>query len=506
MESTLRTRRWKLGWGTAGLLAAGATFGFLSSPTQGFFFPKADEQPPAAVNSANDLSTAFRYASGKVMPSLVMIRSLPAEMKQTTAGPGADEDMADQLPPEFRRFFGENGPKMMPKQGPRAPKGEGMGSGVIIDEKGIILTNNHVVAGGGKIIVRLHDGREFTAVEVKTDPKTDMAVVRIEGAGALKAATLANSDNVQIGDWVLAVGAPFGLKETVTAGIISAKSRGIGISEREDYLQTDAAINPGNSGGPLVNLKGEVVGINTAISSRSGGNEGIGFSVPANTAKWISQQLIKDGAVKRAMLGVGIQPVTAELSKEFNLKAVQGAVVTEVKPGSAAAKAGLESGDVIVEFDKKAVESPRDLQNLVERAAADQTHEVAVMRNGERKALPVTLQTMTEQQKGTHARNGTAQDASLDKYGMDVTALTNDVAKQLGMEGTQGVVITGIKPGGAAEQAGLREGMIIAKVGQKQIKTMDDFNAAMKATKANTGIMLLVRTPQGSQFLVLKNA
>ena len=232
---TLRIRRWKLGWGTAGLLAAGAAFGFLASPTQGFFFPKADEPPPAALGSANDLSTAFRYASGKVMPSLVTIRSLPAEMKQTAAAPG--EDMGEQLPPELRRFFGENGPKMMPKQGPRAPQGEGMGSGVIIDAKGIILTNNHVVQGG-KIIVRLHDGREFPAVEVKTDPKTDMAVVRIEGAGTLKAATLANSDNVQIGDWVLAVGAPFGLRETVTAGIISAKSRGIGISEREDYLQT----------------------------------------------------------------------------------------------------------------------------------------------------------------------------------------------------------------------------------------------------------------------------
>jgi len=503
MESsrTLRTHSRKFGWGAAGLLAAGATFGFLSSSSQGFFFSKGEEPPPA-VSSANDLSTAFRYASGKVMPSLVTIRSLPAEMKQM-AGPG--EDLADQLPPEFRRFFGENGPKMMPRQGQRPPQGEGMGSGVIIDEKGIILTNNHVVQGG-KIIVRLHDGREFPAVEVKTDPKTDMAVVRIEGAGSLKAATLANSDNVQIGDWVLAVGAPFGLKETVTAGIISAKSRGIGISEREDYLQTDAAINPGNSGGPLVNLRGEVVGINTAISSRSGGNEGIGFSVPANTAKWISQQLIKDGAVKRAMLGVGIQPVTSELSKEFNLKAVQGAVITEVKPGSAAAKAGLESGDVIVEFDKKAVESPRDLQNLVERAASDQTHEVAVMRNGERKAMPVTLQTMTENQKDARAKNGAPQEAGFDKYGMDVTALTNDIAKQLGMEGTQGVVVTGVKPGSAAEQAGLREGMIIAKVGQKPIKTMDDFNAAIKANKSSTGLMLLVRTPQGSQFLVLKNA
>ena len=405
------------------------------------------------------------------------------------------QSLADQLPPELRRFFGENGPKMMPRQGPRAPQGEGMGSGVIIDEKGIILTNNHVVQGG-KIIVRLHDGREFPAVEVKTDPKTDMAVVRIEGAGTLKAATLANSDNVQIGDWVLAVGAPFGLKETVTAGIISAKSRGIGISEREDYLQTDAAINPGNSGGPLINLKGEVVGINTAISSRSGGNEGIGFSVPANTAKWVSQQLIKDGTVKRAMLGVGIQPVTSELSKEFGLKAVQGAVITDVKPGSAAAKAGLETGDVIVEFDKKAVESPRDLQNLVERAIAEQPHETVVMRNGEKKTIQVSLQTRAENQKESHARNGAAQDAGFEKYGMEVGTLTNDIAKQLGMEGTQGVVVTGIKPGSAAEQAGLREGMIIARVGQKPIKTMDDFTAAINATKTNAGLMFLVRTPR----------
>jgi len=498
-------RKWKLGLGAAGLMAAAGVFGFLGSSTQAFFFSH-EEQLPAAVGAANDLSAAFRYASNKVMPSIVMIRSQQKEMQQMMSGPGGQGDLSEQLPPELRRFFGEGMPRMQPRQPQQAPRGEGMGSGVIIDPSGIIMTNNHVVQGGGKITVRLHDGREFPAVEVKTDPKTDIAIVRIEGAGTLKAASLANSDNAQIGDWVLAVGAPFGLRETVTAGIISAKSRGIGINEREDFLQTDAAINPGNSGGPLVNVKGEVVGINTAISSRSGGNEGIGFAVPANVAKWVSHQLINKGTVHRAFLGVGIQPVTSELSKQFGLSSVTGAVVTEVKPESAAAKAGLETGDVIVEFDKQAVAGPRELQNLVERAASDQKHDLTIMRNGEKKAMSVNLQTRAESQSGSLDRSGAQPGSMIEKYGIEAGELTRDVAKQLGLEGVRGVVVTGIKPGSLADLAGLRDGMVITKAGQRQIKSLEDFDKALKFAKSSEGLLLLVRTQQGSQFLVLKNS
>ena len=207
-------------------------------------------------------------------------------------------------------------PMNTPGGGMPAPRG-GIGSGVIIDESGIMLTNNHVVAGDGEITVRTHDGREFVASNVWTDPKTDLAVVKIEDASDLVAATLGDSEQVEIGDWVMALGQPFGLESTVTAGIISAKHRGIGITARENFLQTDAAINPGNSGGPLVNLRGEVVGINTAIHSRSGGNDGIGFAIPSNLARWVSDQLVSTGTVKRAYLGVGIQPVTQDLAKQL---------------------------------------------------------------------------------------------------------------------------------------------------------------------------------------------
>jgi serine protease Do len=247
------------------------------------------------------------------------------------------------------------------------PRRSGLGSGVIFDESGLIMTNNHVVSDGGTVKVRLHDGREFVASEVWTDPRTDIAVIKIDGAD-LVAARLGNSDAMAIGDWVLALGQPFGLESTVTAGIISAKHRGLGIAQREGFLQTDAAINPGNSGGPLVNLDGEVIGINTAISTRSGGNEGIGFAVPVNRAKWVAQQLAKDGVVRRAYLGVVIQPVTQELADQFKVRPREGVIVSEVLPDTPAAKAGVQSGDVIVEVAGVPVGSSQELIALVEQA------------------------------------------------------------------------------------------------------------------------------------------
>ena len=252
----------------------------------------------------------------------------------------------------------------------------GAGSGVIVDPSGVILTNNHVVAGGGKVMVRLHDGREFKAVDIKTDPKTDLAVLRIKGAGPLPAARLGDSSKVEVGDWVLALGEPFGLEGTVTAGIISAKGRGLGITDREDFIQTDAAINPGNSGGPLVNLDGEVIGINTAISTSTGGYQGVGFAIPIDLAKWVGGQLVQYGKVHRAYLGVIIQPVTQPLAEQFKVKVHQGVLVTEVQPDTPAAKAGLKAGDIILEFAGKPVSSPRELQGHG-REGQDRQHPAA---------------------------------------------------------------------------------------------------------------------------------
>ena len=240
---------------------------------------------------------------------------------------------------------------------PDIPHGvSGSGSGVIVDPSGIILTNNHVVAGGGEVTVRLGDGREFKAVGIKTDPKSDLAIVRIEAGSPLPAARLGRSSEVEVGDWVLALGQPFGLEGTVTAGIVSAKGRGLGITDREDFIQTDAAINPGNSGGPLVNLDGEVIGINTAISTNSGGYQGVGFAIPIDLAKWVGGQLEQSGTVHRAYLGVVIQPVTQEIAEQLKVKVHNGVLVREVRDNTPAAKAGVQPGDVILRFAGQAGE------------------------------------------------------------------------------------------------------------------------------------------------------
>ena len=285
---------------------------------------------------AKGMSKAFHDAASKVLPSVVMITNTPAMAEKSGNQKSAPDQNSEEMPfglkgTPFGDLFKNPELHQLLQAVPSGPMpdmpGQGMigaGSGVIVDPSGVILTNNHVVAGGGKVMVRLQDGREFKAVDIKTDPKTDLAVLRIEGAGTLPAARLGDSSKVEIGDWVLALGQPFGLEGTVTAGIVSAKERGIGITDREDFIQTDAAINPGNSGGPLVNLDGEVVGINTAISSNNGGYQGVGFAIPANLAKWVGGQLETAGKVQRAYLGVGIQLVTQPLAEQFKVKVHEG--------------------------------------------------------------------------------------------------------------------------------------------------------------------------------------
>ncbi|MEM8670303.1 MAG: trypsin-like peptidase domain-containing protein [Planctomycetota bacterium] len=348
----------------------------------------------AAIESANHLSVAFRAVSNAMLPTLVAIENRPVSSADLSR---RAEEMNERLqgrnPFEgtpFEEMFrgytfrepspGDSGANMrrMP-----SPMRRGIGSGVIIDADGIILTNNHVVAGGGEVIVRTYDGREFVAMDVWTDPKTDLAVVKIEDADDLVAAPLGNSDESFIGDWVLALGQPFGLQSTVTAGIISAKHRDLGITDRENFLQTDAAINPGNSGGPLVNLRGEVIGINTAIHSRSGGNNGIGFAIPSNLARWVANQLVEEGKVRRAFLGVTIQAVNNQLASELDVEPRTGVVVMQVFDDTPAADAGLKQGDVILQVAGKSVATPQALQLVVERTPLGDTVPLRVMRDGE---------------------------------------------------------------------------------------------------------------------------
>jgi serine protease Do len=474
------------------------------------------QKAEVGTNYAKSLSTAFRETAKKVLPAVVMIENRPV-MKEQAEGQedmqenpsGGENPFGDALPPEFRQFF-RNMPNMprMPRHG--SPRGErgGVGSGVIIDPSGIILTNNHVVQGGGKITVRLHDGQTFEATGVKTDPKSDLAIVRIKGAENLATAKLANSDEAQVGDWVLALGDPFGLEGTVTAGIISAKGRGLGITARENFIQTDAAINPGNSGGPLVNLDGEVVGINTAIHSESGGNQGVGFAISSNLAKWVSQQLIANGAVKRAYLGVAIQQVSPELAKQFGVKR-QGVVVADVQPNTPAAAGGVKAGDVIVEFSGKPVTSPQELQGAVEQSTIGNKEALTVMRNGKETKLSVTVREQPAEY-GLARSEATApgKDESVrdKKLGIEVSNLTPDVAEKLGVKATEGVVITGVRSGTPAQAAGLSTGMVIAQVGQKAVKTVEEFRAAVAKQNLAKGILLLVRSGEGTRFVVIQSS
>ncbi len=488
---SLRKNRFWLLVGVLPLLGIGLAATLADSKEQSKTTEKVADSP--SKTQANSLSEAFRSAAQKVQPAVVMIQNI------STATPvSGDSSPRSGIPrefrdmPELRRFFDQ-----APHQR-RGPSRGGIGSGVIIDSSGIILTNNHVIDGGGQITVRLSDGREFKATTVKADPKTDLAILRIEGAKDLVAARLGNSDHMNIGDWVLALGQPFGLEGTVTAGIISAKERGIGITDRENFLQTDAAINPGNSGGPLVNLDGEVIGINTAISSSSGGNQGIGFAVPINLAKWVSGQLISGGEVKRAFLGVGIQPVTHALARQFGLERNKGVVVSEVRPDTPAALAGLQVGDVLLKFAGEEISGPRELQVVVEKSVLEHKQPIEIIRDGEKQTLFATLRV-----RHTEDQANAASSHRYSKYGVEVSDLTQEVAKSLKLSGQKGVVITYVDANGAAAKAGLKTGMVIVEVNRKAISSPAEFAEAVKKTPEGKGLLMLVRTAEGTRFVVL---
>ncbi|MGA2034139.1 MAG: Do family serine endopeptidase [Thermoguttaceae bacterium] len=526
------TPRW---WvvGVSGLLVAGLIAGGWSSlaTAQKNTGPRASAAEPAVrseaaergANFAKQLSHAFHSAAEQVLPSVVTITTTPpapAVSHRSGAVEQGDEADDTDVPnpfegtpfgdmfkgnPQFHQFF---------KFGMPTPAPENLverGSGVVIDAAGVILTNNHVVkdAGdGGKVMVRLSDGREFRAQKIKTDPKTDLAVLRIEGAGSLKAAKLGDSDAMQVGDWVLALGQPFGLEGTVTAGIISAKARGLGLTVRENFLQTDAAINPGNSGGPLVNLDGEVVGINTAISTQSGGYQGVGFAIPANIAKWVSRQLVETGKVRRAYLGIAIQPVTAELADKLGVKVNGGVLVSDVPEGTPAARAGLKAGDVIVAFAGKPVAGPQELQGLVEESKIDSQQTMDIVRDGKRTALTATAAEQPADYGLVRGRirgsGGSPESASFPELGIQVETLTPEVAQKLGVKADHGAVITEVRRGGLAQQAGLGTGMVITQANRKPIKTADDLRIIMKQQSLAKGLLLLVQTAEGSRFVVIQ--
>ena len=383
------------------------------------------------------------------------------------------------------------------------PRQEGSGSGAIVRSDGYILTNHHVVGEADKITVQLYDGQELKARLIGTDPATDISVIKIEGKD-MPILQMGDSDNILVGESVIAIGNPFGLSHTVTFGIVSAKGRtGMGIAEYEDFIQTDAAINPGNSGGPLVDLEGKIVGVNTAIFSRSGGYQGIGFAVPINMALRVMTELIENGQVSRGWLGVGIQDMTPELAKAFGLDQAKGSLVTGVMPGTPAEKAGLQKGDAILRLNGSTIENSNGLRNLIAEARADAKVDLDLVRNKVPMTLSVRLDERPNQSGKADANSATKSPSP--ELGFAVQELTPEMAQRLGYETTQsGIVITVVKPDSPAFNGGLRAGMMIVEMNRQSINSMADFQRGTRDISTEDGVLLLVRTPQGSRYLFLQ--
>jgi serine protease Do len=486
------SRSWGLTLGLALVGAVALWFGHstldshASSPAVPPSMQSALMQPPGAP------TPAFTDVAKHVTPAVVNIT-----VPRTGEGRPSREQMEE--------FFGSPwNPDKRPRIWPFSP-GEprerhegGMGSGVVISPEGHILTNNHVVEGAKELTVTLPDKREFKGKVVGTDPKSDLAVVKVD-AHDLPFVTWGDSSKLQVGEYVLAVGNPFGLNSTVTLGIVSALGRGrMGITQYEDFIQTDAAINPGNSGGALVNGRGELVGINTAIISQTGGYQGVGFAVPTTMAKPIYESLVSTGKVVRGYLGIGIQDLTQELAKSFSLKEPKGALISDVQEDSPAEKAGLKQGDVIVKYQGTTVDDAQTLQRLVTRSSVGTKASVTVIRNGRDEDLTVTV----GEQPGSVkvAKSEAATDHAL--AGVEVQGLDQRTARDLGLAGkTQGVLVTNVEPGSPADRAGIVSGDVIREINRKPVKSVQDFEKIASQIKEQDHALLLINRKGASLFI-----
>ncbi|MEI9813392.1 MAG: DegQ family serine endoprotease [Acidobacteriota bacterium] len=472
----------------AALVAVGAVAGAWVTAKTGQF-PFSYAQVPAAAQTNADLDVSFKTGFGavvkRVQPAVVSVHSTTNAKPQSQSrrgNPNINPNMPDGF--DLRDFFGGQ----FPGGAPDVPQGrrEGLGSGVIVSPDGYIVTNHHVVDGADKVEVSLNDGRDFTAKVVGKDDKSDVAVLKIDATN-LPNVMFGNSDSVEVGDIVLALGNPFGIGQTVTMGIVGATHRNTTerIEEYEDFIQTDAAINPGNSGGPLVNLKGELIGINTAILSRSGGNQGVGFAIPAKTAHNVMDQLVKHGKVSRGMLGVMIQPVTPAIAKQFGFSGSRGALVGDVTSGSPAEKAGLKAGDIITEINGSGVADYADLRVKVASMAPNTSAKLKVFRDGAAKDFTVVLGSTASEERASSDAGSSNSDGP--KLGIGV----EPAGKRLGKTGQTGLVITSVEPGSAADEAGLRQGDVILEVNRKPVNEAADLQKAVAASK-NESLLLYV--------------
>jgi serine protease Do len=459
---------------------------------------------PIAVSMAGPPSNGFTDVAKAVTPAVVNITTVTAE--RLSEGRSGQDDMRDRLEEFFGGPNGPFGPRGFPgPQGPGEPRGHrggGQGSGVIVSSDGYILTNNHVIDNAREVTVTLPDKREFKGKIVGTDPKTDLAVVKIDGQN-LPTVAWGDASKLQVGEYVLAVGNPFGLNSTVTLGIVSALGRGrMGITQYEDFIQTDAAINPGNSGGALVNTRGELVGINTAIFSQSGGYQGVGFAVPTSMSKPVYESLIKTGKVVRGYLGIGIQDLNQDLAKSFGIKDVKGALVSDVKEDSPASQAGLKQGDVITSYQGSGVEDAVALQRMVTRTGVGTKVPVKVIREGHEKDLTITIGEQPDTAKIAKTETGEKDYAFA---GVAVQDLDRDTAKELGIKGkTQGVIVTNVEPDSGAEKAGLMRGDVIREINRQPVKSVKDFEKASSAVKKGENVLILINRRGASLFLSAK--
>ena len=439
---------------------------------------QAGVQAPVVPAALPVASGSFAQVAEAVRPAVININTV---MRGGGGRTPVEEFFGDEF---FRRFFGE---------GPERPQQQrSLGSGVIVDASGIALTNAHVVERATDIEVVTAEGKKHKAKVVGLDKRTDLAVLRLQGGGPYPAAVLGDSDKVKVGDWVLAIGSPFGLQQTVTAGIVSAKGRSIGQGPFDDFLQTDAAINPGNSGGPLVNMSGEVVGINSAILSRSGGNVGIGFSIPSNMAKRIYTELAARGKITRGWLGVSIQPLTPELAKSFGLKEPRGVLIADVVKESPADKAGLASGDVLMEFGGKKVDAPQDLQKAVAGTAPGKGVPMKVWRDKGEKTLEIKV---GETPEDTAQLEPSGKSKNL--LGLETRPITPEMARQLNLRTTEGVVVARVEEEGPAAEAGLQRGDVIREINRQRIRSAQDYERATQGLKPGDRVtVLLQRGPQ----------
>jgi serine protease Do len=444
----------------------------------------------AVPRDRSTIPVSFSTLAETVSPAVVNISTVKTikgggpVFRHYYQGPQGDQDPFKDF---FDKFFGD--------QEQREYKQRSLGSGFIIDKDGYIVTNNHVIAGADEIKVKLNSGKEYNAKIIGRDPSTDIALIKIKPGGNYSVATFGDSDSLKVGQWVVAIGSPFGLEHTVTAGIVSAKGRVIGSGPYDDFIQTDASINPGNSGGPLINMKGRVVGINSAIIA--GGN-GIGFAIPVNMAKGVIKQLKEQGKVTRGWLGVGIQDISDEMAEYYGLKNKQGVLVSQVFPGDPADKAGIRTRDIIMDVNGNKIETSRELIRIIAAFHVGQMANITVLRNGREKTFNVKI---AERPEGRLASGGIPHKEQ-EAFGIRVSNLTPEIVRKFNIRETKGVVVTHVQSNSQGEKEGIQPGDMIKEINHRAINTVDDYKKAVEKVKENGAVIMLVKRTNSGFFVI----